>query len=273
MAEQPTRQVRNRAFGAILANAIVRWESLVTVAMTGILFFAAPQPFPWWQPWFWLVAGGVAEAALILSHLTDPAEAQRAVAREFEQKFDLNAIRKETSRERVARAIDYRRNMLTLVDRHSGAMRAQLAQTTADVSDWIAQMYDLALHIDAFEGNDLVKRDLKHVPFLLEQARGRYAQERDPSVRASLEEQIRQLEIQLQNLQATANSVERAKIQLDSTLSSLGTIYAQMSLLGTKEVDSARAQRLRAEVKDEISSLQDTIGALDEVQSQRLQLR
>lgn len=272
MAE-PGRQIRNRALGAILANAVLRWESLVTVAMTGILYFAAPQPFPWWQPWFWLIAGGLAEAAFIISHLTDPAEAQRAVAREFEQKFDLNAIRLSTSRERLARALDYRRNMLTLVERHSGAMRAQLAQTAADVSDWIAQMYDLAQHIDAFEANELIKRDLKHVPFLLEQARTRHAQERDPAVRASLEEQIRQLELQLRNLQATANSVERAKIQLDSTLSSLGTIYAQMSLLGTKEVDSARAQRLRAEVKDEIASLQDTIGALDEVQSQRLQLR
>jgi len=56
-------------------------------------------------------------------------------------------------------------------------------------------------------------------------------------------------------------------------LSSLGTIYAQMSLLGTKEVDSSRAQRLRLEIQDEMAGLQDTIEAMDEVQAQSLQLR
>jgi len=60
---------------------------------------------------------------------------------------------------------------------------------------------------------------------------------------------------------------------LDSTLSSLGTIYAQMSLLGTKDVDSSRAQRLRQDIKDEVSGLQDTIDAMDEVQAQRLKLQ
>jgi hypothetical protein len=38
-------------------------------------------------------------------------------------------------------------------------------------------------------------------------------------------------------------------------------------------VDSARAQRLRLEIQDEVSSLQDTIEAMDEVQAQSLRLR
>src|SRR6185369_1203497 len=97
--------------------------------------------------------------------------------------------------------------------------------------------------------------------------------ETDPAVRSELENQVKQLEQQLTNLEATANSVKRAEIQLESTLSSLGTIYAQMSLLGTKEVDSSRAQRLRLEIQDEVSSLQDTIEAMDEVQAQRLRLQ
>jgi hypothetical protein len=45
-----------------------------------------------------------------------------------------------------------------------------------------------------------------------------------------------------------------------------------MSHLGTKEVDSARAQRLRLEIQDEVASLQDTLDAMDEVQMQKLSL-
>jgi hypothetical protein len=131
----------------------------------------------------------------------------------------------------------------------------------------------LALHIDAFDSNELVERDRKMVPQQIEKTQIRLNRETDPTIRRDLEQQLNQLKQQLANLDQTANSVKRAEIQLESTLSSLGTIYAQMSLLGTKEVDSGRAQRLRLEIQDEVASLQDTISAMDEVQSQRLQLR
>src|SRR5690606_41693087 len=120
---------------------------------------------------------------------------------------------------------------------------------------------------------DLVERDRKMVTEQLETIRNRLERETGPAVRSDFAEQLRQLEQQRAKLEGTANSVKRAEIQLESTLSSLGTIYAQMSLMGTKEVDNARAQRLRLEIQDEVSSLQDTLEAMDEVQAQSLRLR
>lgn len=264
--------IRERALGAVLRNAVLRWESLVTILLTVILYMAVPQPFPWWQDWFWLVGGLIAEGALVVATLTDEQAAQQAVAREFANRYDLRAIKSRVSRERLQNALEYRQGMLSLLDRHRGAMRTSLKQTIDDVDDWIGHMYNLALHVDAFDENELVERDRKMVPQQLEKTRIRLQRETDPAVRSDLEQQARQLEQQLANLEATANSVKRAEIQLESTLSSLGTIYAQMSLMGTKEVDSSRAQRLRLEIQDEVSSLQDTIEAMDEVHQQRLRL-
>ena len=273
MSERSSNTVRERAFGAILTNAFIRWESLVTIALTGILFLFVKDPFPWWQDWYWLVAGAIAEGALVVSALTDPEAAQEAVAREFESRYDLSDIKSGVSRQRLQSAMEYRRNMLRLVKRHEGAMRSSLQQTVSDINDWIGHMYDLALHIDAFDSNELVERDRKMVPQQLEKTRQRLARENDPGVRRELENQIRTLEQQQTNLEATVNSVKRAEIQLESTLSSLGTIYAQMSLLGTKEVDSSRAQRLRLEIQDEVAGLQDTLEAMNEVQAQTLRLQ
>lgn len=273
MSQRPSTTVRERAFGAVLTSAVVRWESAVTIALTAILFLFVPHPFPWWQDWFWLAAGAIAEGALVVSALTDPEATQQAVAREFENKYDLGNIKSSVSRQRLQSALEYRRNMLKLVKRHQGAMRSSLQQTVADINDWIGQMYDLAQHIDAFESNELVERDRKMVPQQLEKARQRLARESDPGVRNELENQIKLLEQQQANLEANVNSVKRAEIQLESTLSSLGTIYAQMSLLGTKEVDSSRAQRLRLEIQDEVAGLQDTLEAMDEVQAQSLRLQ
>ncbi len=270
MAQNP---VRRRAVGALLTGALTRWESLLTIALTGALFLFFKDPFPWWQDWFWLVGGLIAEGALIVSTITDPDAATAALAREFETRYDLSKIKSSVSRTRVQRAVEYRKNMLALAQQHDGAMRSQLQQTSNDINDWIGHMYDLALHIDAFESNELVERDRRAVPQQIEKARIRLSREDDPQIRTDLEGQIALLERQAEALNATTNSIKRAEIQLDNTLSSVATIYAQMSQLGTKEVDSSRAQRLRLEIQDEIASLQDTIVALDEVQGQQLRLQ
>jgi hypothetical protein len=264
--------VKSRATGAVITNALFRWESLVTIAITAILFLFV-QPFPWWQNWFWIVAGLIAEGALVVSALTDPEASAEAVAREFEGKYDLRQIKNNVSRKRLEDALEYRRNMMKLSGQHSGAMRSQLQATISDVNDWIGQMYELALHIDGFESNELVERDRRMVPQQLDKVNIRLRTETDPDVQRDLKEQAERLQLQLDNLNSTANSVKRAEIQLDSTLSSLGTIYAQMSLLGAKDVDSSRAQRLRQDIRDEVSGLQDTIDAMDEVQAQRLKLQ
>lgn len=272
MAEE-RGSVRGRAAGAVLQNAILSWQTLVTLVITAILFLFVPAPLPFWQAWYWLVAGAIAEVAFIAANLSNPEAAAEAIAREFEQKYDLGRVHSAVSRQRLERALEYRRNMLRLTERHGGAMRVQLQQTVADVNDWIGHMYDLALHIDAFEGNELVERDRRMVPEQLRKAKQRVDTETDPDVHRDLQEQVKALELQLDNLRATENGMKRAEIQLDNTLASLGTIYAQMSRLGTKEVDSASAQRLRLEIQDEVTGLQDTIDALEEVQAQRLRLQ
>ncbi len=266
-------EIRQRAFTAMLANALLRWESLVTITLTAILFLFVQDPFPWWQNWFWLVGGGIAEAALVLSTMSDPSAVEDLLSSQFESQYDLGDIRNSVARERLKDAFEYRRNMLTLVKRHKGAMRTSLQQTVSDINDWIAYMFDLAHHIDSFESNDLAERDRKALPQKIEKTKIRIEREQSPEVRRDLENQLRQLEQQQTNLEGMVNSIKRAEIQLESTLSSLGTVYAQMSLLGTKEVDSSRAQRLRLEIQDEVAGLQDTIEAMDEVQAQHLELR
>lgn len=274
MPEKLSTELRQRALSAVFRNAVFSWQTAVTLGITAGLYVLAPDAaIPGWQSWFWLVGGALAEVAWIASSVTDPEATRAAVAREFERKYDLSVIKNNISRQRVKNALEYRSNMLTLVKRHQGAMRTSLSQTVDDIDDWIAHMYDLARHIDSFESNELVERDRRRVPQEISATRKRIELEKDPQVRADLENKLRQLEQQLTNLEATVSSIRRAEIQLESTLSSLGTIYAQMSLLGTKDVDSGRAQRLRLEIQDEVAGLQDTLDAMDEVQGQKLYLR
>lgn len=269
-------EARNKVFGTLLMNAVLRWESFVTLLITMILFLGV-GPFSLLgvtlPAFVWLLLGGAAEGALVLSMLTDPEEAQEALAKEFEKKYDLSYVRNSVSRERLRTAMEYRRNMLKLLKRHTGGMRVELRDTLNQVNNWIAAMYDLAIHIDSFEGNELVERDIRMVPQQIEKVRIRIDRESDERVREDLERQLRLLQQQKANLEQTRNSIKRAEIQLETTLSSLGTVYAQMSLLGTRgSVDGSKQQRMRHEIQDEVMSLQDTIEAMEEVQGQMQRL-
>ena len=266
---------RQKIVGAVLSSALLRWETLVTLMVTMILFLFVRDvnlPMLEWQPWFWLVLGGLAETILIASTLADPEATEQALAEDFEREYDLRNIRNRVSRERLRDAFEYRRNMMKLADRSKGSMRTRLRTLVSDVSDWISYMYNLAERIDLSESNDLVLRDRQQVPRKIQNVKARIQKETDGRARQSLKIQLSHLQQQQMSLEATFSSIKRAEIQLESTLSALGTVYAQMSLLGTKDTDSAKGQRLSIEVKDEIDKLQDTIDAMDEIQIHNLRL-
>jgi hypothetical protein len=57
----------------------------------------------------------------------------------------------------------------------------------------------------------------------------------------------------------------KAQLQLENTLSAMSTVYTQVVLLGAKDVNSSRAQRLQQDMTEQISALEDIGATMDEV--------
>jgi hypothetical protein len=262
-----TDQVRERAWRAIVSTAFFSVESAVIIALAIILFGLGYMPFEWWQAWFWLLFGAVAEAVYLGVTITDPKAAERAVDRMLTDRYPPYRIQNPVARERLKRALEYRRLIGEAAYQHGGAMRHSIETTASEINDWIAQIYHLAERMDTFEENEIINRDRRMVPQDLKNLRRRLEREEDPGVRAELQEALQTKESQLANLRSLENNIKRADIQLDHTLSALGTVYAQVQLIGSKDVDGSRTRRLQDEIRDEVMSLQDTIAAIDEVQS------
>jgi uncharacterized protein (DUF2267 family) len=259
--------MRERAWQAILGRAFFSVESAVIIALSIVLFGLGYMPFDWWHAGYWLVFGALADLLYLGVTVTDPKAAQRAVDAMLTERYNPNDIKNPVARERLKRALEYRRLIGEAAARHSGAMRRSLDATSSEIGAWIEQIYVLAKRMDAFEENEVINRDRRMVPQDLKNLRRRLETEDADSVRAELEEAIQTKETQLANLRNLEDNVKRADIQLDHTLSALGTVYAQMQLIDAKDVDSARTQRLQEDIRDEVTSLQDTISAIDEVQS------
>lgn len=263
-------KLHQRAVRAVWQDAVFRWESAVTIALTMLLAFFVPNlpaPLEWWQWWMWMVAGGLAEAALVLTHITDPASAAAAVSRLFRQEYDPREIKSRDARSRVEKALEYRAGIAAVVAEQTGAMRVNLEQTLDEIDDWVGQIYRLAKRMDTVGRYTLLDRDRTSVPREIGNLRRRLEREESPTVRQELEAAIRLKEQQIQNLNAVLDNRKRAELQLENTLAALGTIYAQVQVIDTKDSDSARARRLRDEIHDEVAELQDTILAMEEVYS------
>ncbi len=90
----------------------------------------------------------------------------------------------------------------------------------------------------------------------------------DPSVREQMAQTLDSKQRQLDNLQELGRRMERADLQLDHSLAALGTVYSQMLLIGSNDVDSDRADRLRDDIRGEVLALHDLVESLNEVYSE-----
>ncbi|HCB48048.1 MAG TPA: hypothetical protein DEP47_00635 [Chloroflexi bacterium] len=78
---------------------------------------------------------------------------------------------------------------------------------------------------------------------------------------------------QISTIESLEKTMDRAQLQLESTLSSLGTIYSQTMLVGAKDIDSGRAKRLRQDIREEVEELDSILLAMDEVYASGLEER
>jgi len=259
-------ELRDRASKALISFAVFRWESAVTLALILFLTVFFPKPFPFWQWWFWLILGLVAEGLLIVTSIYDPAVRERVVGEMFAQKFNPREVRSPIHRAKIVKALEYRTQMEMLVQRtRDGALQAHLKATVNDVGDWLGGMFGLARKLDQYDNNSMLKNDLKSVPGEIAALEERLKTETDAQVRAQLKQSTANKRTHLRQLEKLDNTMERAALQLDDTLSAMGTIYAQMQLIGAKDIDSGRAQRLREDIVDEVNSLHDIVEAMDQV--------
>jgi hypothetical protein len=238
----------------------------VIIVLFFVLFAAGVEPIELWQRWYWLAAGLLAEGAYMAAALSDPQAAAKAVDKMLSDQFNPNEIRNAIARERLERALKYRRMIGEMANKHNSAMRQHIEATASEVTAWVEQIYRLARRMDTFEENELIARDKRMVPHELRELRRRLASEEDAGVRTELEDAIQTKETQLTNLRSLENNIKRAEIQLDHTLSALATIYTQVQLIDTKDMDSGRAKRLQEDIREEVLSLQDTISSIDDVQ-------
>ncbi|MFN2291027.1 MAG: hypothetical protein ACK2UC_07555 [Anaerolineae bacterium] len=198
--------------------------------------------------------------------MKDPEFRARAVAEMFREKFNAREIKSPALRSQAEKALEYRDRIDEAISQgREGVLREHLADVSRGVTDWLENVFRLARRLDAYERDAMIHQDLKTVEPAIDSLKKRLAVEDDDSVKRQISQAIAQRQIQRDNLHKLENVMERAEFQLDSTITAMGTVYSQVMILGSRDVASGRAQRLQADIADQVQALQDVVQTLDDV--------
>jgi hypothetical protein len=266
MAKDSQQSLEERAQRAILQYAVFRPESAIVIALTILLSFFAPEfvNVPWWV---WLGGGVAGEAALIYSSLTDPDAHRRVVANMLKDEFHPERLQDDRLQQQVQDAFDYRGRITAAIrERRESVLKDHLADTARQLDEWLEEVYSLAQRLDRYQAErSLHARNRERAEERLVELRKQLDDETAPAVRREIQYNVESLERQLETIDELENAMQRARLRLENTLTAMGTIYTQTMLVGAKDIDSGRAKRLRQEIGEEVSELNDVLAAMDEV--------
>lgn len=264
--------LRQRTRGKLIENAIINLPSAViigaAIVMVGlgvqIPVLGAPPfnipPAGWLAPlvplWLW-VAG---------SRLTNQQAGEQAVSQVMREQFDISRFGSTTLRANVSQAMAYRERIDSAVARFTdSAMQNRMQDVANQVEAWVRNIYTLASRLDAYHTDTIIKSDLASVPDSIKKLKYRLNNEADADIRQELGETIERRQAQYNSLLKLDTTMDRAELQLENTLTALGTVYSQMLLVDARDVDSSKTQRLRENILDQVHSLQDVLTSMDEV--------
>lgn len=255
---------------AVWQESFVRWESGVVLALTAILttFSALGLPLVEFVPyWGWLLGGVLAEAGLVYSSVLDPAFGERVVAKLLKDEFKPERLQDKNLQRRINEALDYRSRIEKGIrERSDSVLKDELAQTASQIDDWLENIYDLAQRIDRYQQErEILHRDRVRAESRVTQLKADFEMAKNPAIKEQIQTTLDSLQRQLQTLQTLEGTIQRARLQLEGTLTHLGTIYSQTMLVDAKDIDRGSARRLRHEIAEEVTELNDLLVSMDEV--------
>ncbi|MFC1975437.1 hypothetical protein ACFLXQ_03445 [Chloroflexota bacterium] len=260
---------------AVLVHSFFRLENAVLIAAAILATGCLPLflfPLLGFSSLVWLGAiiplflGIMAEIFYLFFTFRNEKLQAKAVAGLFEPEFQPARIIDRDLKAKTNKALEY----WSLIDESvgkvpKGVLRDRLLKTTREVAHWLQAVYNLAERVDKFRLNRVIAQDLKNVPQAIETYERRLAREDNPDVRQQLQKTIADRKRQLKTLENLQTHIEKAAYQLDSTISSLGTIYSQLLLVDTKDEQGGRINRLQKEISEQVYQLEDLAEAMDEV--------
>jgi len=272
MIKNGDRSLQNKARKAMIEYSLFRWESAVVISLTVLLaifsfLYRASAVIPAWLWIVWLLVGVTGEVLIIFTSLKDPETGKRVWAQILHEKFKPESLNDKLLKQKIGKAFDYRSRIEAAIrQRDDIALKESLNEIAVQVDGWIEKIYRIAQRLDLYQDEKKVlDMDKNRVEERIRQLEKSLQVETDSKVKGQIRVTIEGMKGQYDIIQKLERTMERANLQLEHTLSALGTIYSQTILIEAKDIDDVSARQLRQEITEEVKGLGYLLSAMDEL--------
>ncbi|MCA9919660.1 MAG: hypothetical protein KC445_17000, partial [Anaerolineales bacterium] len=196
-----------------------------------------------------------------------PEFGRRVVAKMLQNEFKPERLKDKKLQRQINEALDYRSRIEKGIrERTDSVLKDELTETAGQIDDWLENIYDLAKRIDRYqEEREILHRDRVRAESRLAQLHADFERAQNGAIKEQIQTTMNSLERQLQTLETLEATIQRARLQLENSLTHLGTIYSQTMLVDAKDIDRGSARRLRHEIAEEVTELNDLLMSMEEV--------
>ncbi len=246
--------------------AFFRWENAVVIAVA-LLLTVLSYRFPLGLPfWGWMLLGLVGVAVIVYSSLTDSEANARLLLELMQEEFNPRAFQDRALRQDVERTLEYQRRIEAQVQKQQpGIMRDRLEETAGQLSDWVGTIFALAKRLDAYKADNLLRQEMQTVPDAIKSLEARLESETGSATREQMQKVLDAKRSHLQSLQALHARMRQAQLSMEQSMTALATVYSQLQLISAQDINSGRAERLRADIQEQVKRLNDLVTSINVV--------
>jgi DNA repair ATPase RecN len=262
-------EIVKRVQKATVQYAFIRWENAVVIGGTILLYYFLPRPLPGWPGWGWPVLGILAVAALVVSTLTDNQSKAKVQMALYEDRFNPAKLKGARLQQEVTSALSVLRQVETYIAKQPvGRLTDFLSDAADTLTDWVGTLYELALHLDAYQQNPVLAQERKSVSQELNTLKARRKYESTPDIQHMLDEVIESKQTQWYSLNALDKRMQQAERQLDESNTELTTAASQLRLMSLQDVQHGRAATFKKEIDARVQKLRDLVSNLHQIYKQ-----
>lgn len=268
------RALETRVRNAMIQHALMRWEGVSLLAASFLATFVMSLydfQLLGLPNILWLLLGLAGYLGLAYSSFTDEETGRRVAESVLRADFSPRRLENKELQAKINEAFDYRSRIAEQMRQRDTdtALRTQLEGVADQFDEWIEEIYLLAQRLDAYyRERGRLEQSRKSATTRLYSLQESLGRARDAQVRTEIEKNIESTQRQIATIETLDNTMARAKLRLENTVTAMATIHSQTLLLSAKDIDGSRYQRLQQDIADEVNELGDILVAMDEVYSE-----
>jgi hypothetical protein len=251
---------------ALIQQALLRWENAVLIAMGILLTTFLPQPFDFWPSWGWAVLALIGVAAITISSLSESDVQTAAIDDMLYQEYSPDEIKTPALRTTFLQSLKYRRTIEQMIAAtQEGTIKTRLSDLADKVNQWIGYIYQLVKMLDDYNRDPMLQKDPGAIQSEVARLQASVLQAANPAMATETRNLIDAKTKYLNTTTMLRDKMQTAAMQLDQSIASMATVYTQLKLLATRDLESVNTQAIDQDIDAQVGRMSDLIAGLQKV--------